>query len=97
MLPQLAGLALGIWLMASPQALGYDGAARVSALIAGPLAVSMSWIALSEVTRSVPASAALNSVVAGLSLGALALLPAPVKCRYGSGWAGLLHRRSDHA
>ena len=47
----IAGILLGIWLMATPAVLGYDGAARISALVAGPLAASFSWIALSEVTR----------------------------------------------
>jgi hypothetical protein len=51
--PQLAGVVLGLWLIASPAVLDYSGAARVSALVAGPLAVSLSWIALSEVTRPV--------------------------------------------
>jgi hypothetical protein len=50
---QLAGVALGIWLMASPAVLNYGGGARVCALVLGPLAASFSWIALSEVTRPI--------------------------------------------
>jgi hypothetical protein len=49
----IAGIVLGVWLMASPGVLGFGGAGRVSAIIAGALAASLSWIALSEVTRPV--------------------------------------------
>jgi hypothetical protein len=49
----ITGVVLGVWLMASPAVLGYDGAARVSSIIAGVLAATMSWVALSEVTRPV--------------------------------------------
>ncbi|HKP49945.1 MAG TPA: hypothetical protein VJU17_08005 [Gemmatimonadales bacterium] len=49
----LLGIALGIWLMASSAVLDYAGIARVGALVAGPIAASVSWIALSEVTRAV--------------------------------------------
>jgi hypothetical protein len=106
MLPQLAGLALGIWLMLSPSVLDYGGGARVSALVLGPLAASFSWIALSEVTRPVrrlnlavgicllvsvllfhsSIRSAINTAVVGLLLGGLALLPSPIKGRYGGGW-----------
>jgi len=51
MVAQLAGIVLGIWLMVSPEVLGYWGAARISSVVAGALAASLSWIALSEVTR----------------------------------------------
>lgn len=49
----IAGVVLGIWLMASPGVLALQGAARFSGVIAGALAASLSWIALSEVTRPV--------------------------------------------
>jgi hypothetical protein len=49
----LMGIALGIWLMASPAVLDYTGPGRISALVVGPIAASVSWIALSEVTRPV--------------------------------------------
>jgi hypothetical protein len=49
----IGGIVLGIWLMASPGVLDFGGAARASAIIAGALAASLSWIALSEVTRPV--------------------------------------------
>jgi hypothetical protein len=49
----IVGIVLGLWLMASPSVLLYGGAARVSAIVAGALAASTSWIALSEVTRAV--------------------------------------------
>jgi hypothetical protein len=51
--PLIVGIVLGFWLMASPSVLVYGGAARASAIVAGALAASMSWIALSEVTRAV--------------------------------------------
>ncbi|HEU4700093.1 MAG TPA: hypothetical protein VFS40_13000 [Gemmatimonadales bacterium] len=46
-------VALGLWLMASPAVLGLTGAARVAALVAGPLIAALGVIALSEVTRGV--------------------------------------------
>jgi hypothetical protein len=49
----LMGVVLGLWLMASPAVLHYAGTARIGALVAGPIAASVSWIALSEVTRPV--------------------------------------------
>jgi hypothetical protein len=50
---RVAGALAGIWLMASPSALGFAGATRVSDLIVGPLAASAAIIAASEVTRAV--------------------------------------------
>jgi hypothetical protein len=47
------GALAGVWLMAAPSTLGYGGAARVSDLIVGPIAASVSIIAISEVTRPV--------------------------------------------
>ena len=105
----IAGILLGVWLMASPAVLGFDGAARISALVAGPIAASFSWIALSEVTRPLrrcnlvvgiwlvlsalvlhqPPGAAISSVLVGLFLGGTALLPYPIKGRYGGGWSAL--------
>src|SRR4051794_10414411 len=67
----LMGIAFGIWLMASPAVLDYAGTARIAALVAGPIAASVSWIALSEVTRPVRrlnAVVGLWLVVAGLVL-----------------------------
>jgi hypothetical protein len=67
----LMGIAFGIWLMASPAVLDYSGTARIAALVAGPIAASVSWIALSEVTRPVRrfnAVVGLWLVVAGLVL-----------------------------
>jgi hypothetical protein len=73
--------------MASPAALDYTGAARVSALVAGPLAVSLSWIALSEVTRPVRRF----NIVVGLWLVVSALIfRQPVWAAINSGVVGLL-------
>ena len=47
------GALAGVWLMAAPSILGYGGAARVSDLIAGPIAAGASIIAVSGVTRPV--------------------------------------------
>jgi hypothetical protein len=48
---QLAAAVVGIWLMASPSVLDLDGSARISVLIAGPLAVSVAVVAASEIGR----------------------------------------------
>jgi hypothetical protein len=50
---RVCGALAGVWLMAAPSVLGYSGAARVSDLIAGPLAVSAAVIAMSQVTRPI--------------------------------------------
>jgi hypothetical protein len=42
---------LGIWLMAAPAVLGYDGLAATSHRIVGPIAASLAVIAIWEVTR----------------------------------------------
>jgi hypothetical protein len=44
---------IGLWLMASPQVLGYGGAARINDLAVGPIAASIACVALWQVTRSV--------------------------------------------
>jgi hypothetical protein len=83
----LMGIALGIWLMASPAVLNYTGAARISALVVGPIAASVSWIALSEVTRSlrrIDAVLGLWLIVAGL------ILQQPIGTRINSIIVGLL-------
>jgi general stress protein CsbA len=46
-------MALGVWLMAASDVMGYEGPERVVDQIAGPLVVSMAIIAMAEVTRSV--------------------------------------------
>jgi hypothetical protein len=73
--------------MAAPSVLGYGGAARVSDLIAGPLAVSAAVIAMSQVTRPIRWAA--------LPLGAWVviapwLLDAPAKARVSGLLAGVL-------
>lgn len=45
--------ALGVWLMAAPDVMRYEGPERVTDYIIGPLVVSMAIIAMAEVTRSV--------------------------------------------
>lgn len=45
--------AIGIWLMASPEVLGYGGTARVHALVVGPIAASLACVAMWQVTRPI--------------------------------------------
>jgi hypothetical protein len=45
--------AVGIWLMASPQVVGYKGAARINDLVVGPLVASIACVAIWQVTRPV--------------------------------------------
>jgi hypothetical protein len=83
----IVGIVLGLWLMASPSVLMYGGAARVSAIVAGALAASMSWVALSEVTRAV------RRFNVGLGLWlvlAALLLPQPWRAALNSGMVGVL-------
>jgi uncharacterized membrane protein len=49
---QVVNAALGIWLMAAPAVLGYNGAARTNDRIAGPVATACALIALHDATRS---------------------------------------------
>jgi hypothetical protein len=47
----LVTMILGVWLTASPDALGQAGAARVNAQIVGPLVASLGCIAAWSITR----------------------------------------------
>ena len=49
---RIANVALGLWLMAAPAVLGYDGAARTNARIVGPIAAAFAAIAIWGVTRT---------------------------------------------
>jgi hypothetical protein len=51
MVSQIITALLGVWLMVAPSVLDFTGPARLSALIAGPLAASIGVIAIFEVTR----------------------------------------------
>lgn len=66
-------IALGVWLMAAPDVMGYEGPERTVDHIVGPLVVSMAIIAMAEVTRS----ARWVNVALGLWL-----MLAPVLLRY---------------
>jgi hypothetical protein len=50
---RVLNVAAGVWLMAAPELLGYQGWARLNDLIVGPLAAGAGAVALSEVTRLV--------------------------------------------
>jgi hypothetical protein len=50
---QLAGAALGIWLMAAPQVLEYHGPARMNDHIVGPLVATFACVAIWQATRAV--------------------------------------------
>jgi hypothetical protein len=51
MWPQVINAVLGVWLMAAPAVLGYDGAGRISNLIIGPFAATFAIVAMWEVVR----------------------------------------------
>lgn len=51
MAARILNVIIGIGLLAAPDLLGYDGAARASHLIAGPSAAAIATIAMSEVLR----------------------------------------------
>ena len=53
MWPQLAVLALGVWITASPDIMAYEGPERINNHIVGPLIVSAAMIAAAETTRAV--------------------------------------------
>jgi hypothetical protein len=50
---RLGSMAIGVWLVAAPAALGYDDPAMTMDRILGPIVVSAAIVALSEVTREV--------------------------------------------
>jgi hypothetical protein len=50
---QSAVILLGLWLMASPDVMGYEGPERLNNYIVGPLVVSAGIMALAETTRAV--------------------------------------------
>ena len=49
---QILATALGVWLMAAPEALNYDEPARTNDWIVGPLVATFACVAIWEVTRS---------------------------------------------
>ena len=51
MAARFVNLALGIWLLAAPDLLGYEGPARISHLIVGPVVASIAVMAYAEVLR----------------------------------------------
>lgn len=53
MAAQAIACAVGLWLMAAPGVLNYDGAPRLNDQILGPLAASFACVAMWQVTRSV--------------------------------------------
>jgi len=61
----LLGIALGLWLMASPAVLDYAGIGRIGALVAGPIAASVGWIALGGHPASAPVQRSGRRVAAG--------------------------------
>lgn len=69
---RLSAVAIGVWLMASPAVLGYEGAPRAATLdrIVGPLVASFAAIAITESTR--------GARHANLVLGIVMVLGAPL-------------------
>ncbi len=51
MVAQAVNVALGIWLLVSPDVLGFDGAPRTINRTVGPLVILFGLLALREVTR----------------------------------------------
>jgi hypothetical protein len=49
---QVVIILIGLWVMASPDMMGYSGPERTNHHIVGPLVVSFGMIALSQTTRS---------------------------------------------
>jgi hypothetical protein len=52
MWPRIANALIGIWLLAAPAVLGYEGAQATNDRIVGPLAASFAIIAIWDATRS---------------------------------------------
>jgi hypothetical protein len=50
---QLVATAFGVWLMASPDVLGFEGALRTNHHIVGPLVATFACIAIAGCTRAV--------------------------------------------
>ena len=50
---QLASALVGVWLMAAPAALSFDGPASTNARIVGPLIASFGITAMAQCTRNV--------------------------------------------
>lgn len=48
---QVINALLGVWLMAAPAVLGYDGIGRINSLIVGPIAATFAIIAIWEICR----------------------------------------------
>jgi hypothetical protein len=51
--PQLINVALGLWLTAAPEVLGYGNPARTNDWVVGPITATIACIALWEATRGV--------------------------------------------
>ena len=49
---QVINAFLGVWLMAAPAVLGYDGIGRINSLIVGPIAATFAIVAIWEVVRA---------------------------------------------
>jgi MFS superfamily sulfate permease-like transporter len=70
---QLASIGIGVWLMAAPQVLGYEGAAADNHHVVGPLVASFACIALWDVASPVRR---LNALLAAWLIAApVVLLP----------------------
>jgi hypothetical protein len=75
----VAATALGLWLMAAPWALGYGAPASVVDRVVGPIAASVAWISVWQVTRllrwlNLPLGAGLVLAPFGLGYPLVALL-----------------------
>lgn len=75
--PQLVACATGVWLMAAPAVVGYEGRAAAVDRSIGPLVAALSFVALWELGRG------LRRLTVPLGL---ALLAAPLLLWYGDPW-----------
>jgi hypothetical protein len=53
MWPRIINIVLGVWLMAAPGILGYDGAGRTNDVIVGAVSATSAIVSLSEVMRPI--------------------------------------------
>jgi hypothetical protein len=78
MAPSFAGVAVGLWLMVSPHALGYAEPASSVSWIVGPIAASIAFLAAFPITRALRWA----NVATGVALASAALvLEFPLEAR----------------
>lgn len=112
-LARIAVVAIGIWLMVAPAALGYaDETANDVDRLLGPIAGALAFVAIWPFIRMVrwatvpvgaalvlapllgyPTDAAVNSILCGVAIIALAFVDGEPEGAFGGGWSVLKHGR----